>query len=106
MALLTPAQNVAMLRMTGGEVVVDTASGESSYGHFEELPVTVFESAEYGEVLESGPSVVIVKGAFTHIGVRTGVDRAITVGGDAYQIRRPLSAAKDGGLLRLMLAEV
>ena len=104
--MLSVATQVSMIQATGGVAVVDTASGESSYGHFEELPVTLFESADYGQVQESGPSVVIVKGAFTHIGPRTGIDRYITVDGDAYQIRRPLAADTDGGIIRLMLAEV
>lgn len=105
--MFTVAQEVALIQATGGKAVVDTATSESSYGHFEELTEELFETSEYGTVVESGPSVVIVKGAFTHIGVRRGIDRYITVAGDSYQVRRILPGPdRDGGLIRLMLTEV
>lgn len=105
--MLTTAQQVSMIQTTGGVAVVDVDSGESTYGHFEELPETLFETSEYGQVIESGPSVVVVKGALTYIGVRKGIDRIVKVDGDLYAVRRPMPGPdRDGGLIRLMLAEV
>jgi len=104
MALLTPAQNVTMLRMTGGEVVVDTVAAETSYGHFDQVPVQVVEG-EYGQVITTEPSVVVAAGIFTNIGPRKGVGRAITVGGVAWVIRDITAADPDGGTIRLLLAE-
>jgi len=105
--MFTVAEEVGLIHATGGKVVVDTATAESSYGHFEELTEELFETSEYGTVVESGPSVVIVKGAFTYIGPRRGIDRYITVDGDSWGIRRIMPGPdRDGGLIRLMLAEV
>lgn len=104
MALLTPAQNVTMLRMTGGEVVVDTLAAQTSYGHFDQVPVEVAEG-EYGRVITTKPSVVVAAGIFTNITARKGVGRAITVGGTAWVIADIVPADADGGTIRLMLAE-
>ena len=104
MALLTPAQTVEMLRLTGGEIVVDTLAAETSYGHFDQVPVQVAEG-EYGQVITTEPSVVVAAGIFTNITARKGVGRALTVGGTAWVIRDITAADPDGGTIRLLLAE-
>ena len=104
MALLTPAQTATMLRHTGGEVVVDTLAAQSSYGHFDQVPVQVADG-QYGQVITTEPSVVVAAGVFTNITARKGIGRAITVGGVSWVIRDITAADPDGGTIRLMLAE-
>jgi hypothetical protein len=104
MSLLSPAQTVTMLQRTGGDVVVDTAASESSYGHFDQVPVEV-ASGEYGQVITTEPSVVVAAGIFTNITARKGIGRALTVGGVSWVIRDITAADPDGGTIRLLLAE-
>jgi hypothetical protein len=104
MALFSPAMNATLLRVTGGEVVIDTASSESTHGHFDRVPVQVVEG-EYGQVITTEPSVVVPAGVLTHIGPRKGVGRAITVDGAAWVVRSITAGDEDGGTIRLMLAE-
>ena len=104
MALFSPSANAALLRATGGEVVVDTATGEFTHGHYDQVPVELAEG-EYGRVLSTAPSVVVASGIFTHITHRKGVGRSITVDGTAWVIRDIQPGDEDGGTIRLMLAE-
>lgn len=103
-----------MIRATGGVPVIDVATNEQTYGHFERVPAPV--QGDYGlpGMVDLEASVVIANGAYSEIGVGlagasspvVGLGRAVSVDGNDYTIYdiARVDDAPDGGQVRLMLA--
>ena len=104
MGLLTGATAEAMLRATGGETI--TNGGESSWCHFERVPIETGEDAGGygGGILSTTPSAVIAEDRFTNIGPRKGIGQEVLIDGtDTWEIYDIVPADPDGGTIRLLL---
>ena len=101
--MLTGATAEAMLRATGGVTI--TNGGDSSWCHFERVPLEVGEDAGGygGGILTTQPSAVIAEDRFTNIGPRDGIGQEVVVDGDTWEIYDIVAADPDGGTIRLML---
>jgi len=103
-ALLTSQDLERMLERTGGVPV--THGGDSTFGHFERVPMEVGAGDYVGGLLTTAPSVVIADGRLSGIGPRTGIDETVVVDGDSWRVADIQPGSDEGLLLRLMLTEV
>lgn len=103
MGLLTGATAVAMIKATGGEVV--TQDGDSTYGHFERVPITEGEDAAgyVGGTLTTHPSVMIIDGTLSNVTAKEGIGLTVAVAGVDWEITDIVPIDQDGADYRLML---
>lgn len=102
MALHSPADVEAMIKVTGGETV--TYGGATTYGHFEHQPAEVFAGDGRG-VITVGPRVVIADCRLPDIGTDpdsgtvSGVGEDIVVDDVAWTISDVLPGESPGEIM-------
>ncbi len=108
MTLLAGSTAEAMIQATGGVVV--TNGGDSTYGHFERIPLVEADDAGgyVGGILTTQPSVVVAEGMLptNFPTARQGIGQTVVVDGESWQVYDIVPVDIDGGTVRFMLKVV